>query len=79
MKYRVHRVSTHPVSMPVKIGEDTVDAAVMSTEVELVPEGHLGGTLRLNYPGASQKAATEKYKPDAVVEIAEDAIIVVAP
>lgn len=65
--FTVHRVSAHPVVVPVEINGETMQATVTQLEVELVPADPLNGTLRLGFLGKAADEAKAKYMQDATV------------
>lgn len=73
LRYRVHSAnpSPLPVTATLENGE-TVEATTLALEVELVPEGHRGGTLTLRLLGADKEARAAdlaSYQVGALVEI----------
>ena len=80
-RYRVHRTSPHPFETEATLPgtDETVKATVHSVEVELVPHGHVGGTMLRRFIGKEAEEAAKKYHDGDVVEIDEDAFVVIAP
>ena len=65
---RVHRVSTHPVEVPVVYNGETANAMLPELEVELVHEKGLHGSITLHFrTQADIAAAHDMFKPGSEV------------
>lgn len=69
LQYRVHRASPHPFPTEARLPNDeTVKATVHSVEVELVPVGHVGGTVPLRFIGKQADEAAKTFHDGDLVE-----------
>ena len=67
---RVHRVSTHPVEVPVTYDGETAKAMLPELEVELVHEKGLHGSMTLHFrTQADIAAARDMFAPGSEVVV----------
>lgn len=72
---RVHRVSTHPVEVPVTYAGETAKAMLPEMEVELVHEAGLHGTMTLHFrTQADIAAAKDMFMPGSEVIVTMKAV-----